>query len=77
MDGKTKKKESEESFENSLKRLEQIAQEMESDDLDLDKSLSLFNEGMGIIKICSQKLTETKKKIEILLEDGGKKDFKG
>jgi exodeoxyribonuclease VII small subunit len=77
MDLKAKKKTKEESFEYSLKRLEEIAQDMESGDLDLEKSLSLFKEGMDIIKFCSQKLNETKKKIEILLEDGSKKEFKG
>lgn len=64
------------SFEKSLERLEKIVNEMENADPDLDKALSLFSEGVELVKSCSQKLNETKKKIEILVKnnDGLKKE---
>jgi exodeoxyribonuclease VII small subunit len=57
-------------FEESLKKLEMIVEEMEKGDLDLDKSLAMFEEGIKLVHFCSSKLEETKKKIEILVKKG-------
>jgi len=59
-------------FETSLKRLEQIVNEMENAELDIDKSMKLFEEGISLVNECSTKLNEAKKKIEILIEKDGK-----
>ena len=60
------------SFEESIKRLETIVNEMENSQLDIDKAMKLFEEGISLVKDCSAKLNETKKKIEILVEKNGK-----
>jgi exodeoxyribonuclease VII small subunit len=57
-------------FEDSLQRLEKIVETMESSDMDLDKSLSLFEEGIKLVRTCSTKLEETKKKVEVLVKKG-------
>ena len=59
-------------FENSMKRLEEIAIELERNDLDLDTSVAKFEEGMKLSKQCSKMLEDAEKKISILLktEDG-------
>ena len=49
-------------FEKSLNRLEEIVSEMENADPDLDKALSLFSEGVELVKFCTSKLNETKKR---------------
>jgi len=59
-------------FEESLKRLESIVSEMENSQLDIDKAMKLFEEGISLVKECSSKLNETKKKIEILVEKNDK-----
>lgn len=59
-------------FEESLKRLEKIVSEMENSQLDIDKAMKLFEEGISLVNQCSSKLDETKKKIEILVEKNGK-----
>lgn len=59
-------------FEASLKRLEIIVDEMENSQLDIDKAMKLFEEGVSLVNDCSSKLDETKKKIEILIEKNGK-----
>ncbi len=56
------------SFEQSLKQLEQIVEDLESGDLPLEKAFKLFEEGVKLSKVCSTKLDETEKKISILLE---------
>lgn len=62
-------------FEKSLERLEVIVSEMENADPDLDKALVLFAEGAELVKFCSAKLSETKKKIEIITSSGKIESF--
>ena len=56
-------------FEKALKKLEQIVSDLESGDFSLEKSISKFEEGIKLSKYCSLKLTETEKKITMLLND--------
>lgn len=57
-------------FEDALARLEEIVSSMEGD-VDLDSSLALFEEGVTLVRTCSAKLEETKKKIEVLVKREG------
>ena len=57
-------------FEQSMKQLEQIVQELESGDLPLEKAIKKFEEGIQLSKLCARKLDETEKKVSMLLEDG-------
>ena len=57
-------------FESAMKRLEEIVDKMEGGEAELDKSLELFEEGIKLVKFCSGKLGEAKKKIEILTKKG-------
>ncbi len=56
-------------FEEAMKQLEQIVQELESGDLPLEKAISKFEEGIQLSKFCSKKLDETEKKVTVLLKD--------
>lgn len=60
-------------FEKALKRLGEIVEELEKGELDLDRSLQIFEEGIKMSRICSKKLQEAEKKIEILTKDEGGK----
>jgi len=66
-------------FESALERLEEIVASLESGTTDLDDSIKLFEEGMQLVKFCSMKLDEVKKKVEILVKKGDgeivKEDF--
>lgn len=57
-------------FEEAIKKLEEIATELEKNDLDLDASVTKFEEGMKLSKQCSKMLEEAEKKISILIKDG-------
>ena len=61
-------------FEENMKQLEQIANELEKGDLDLDTSVKKFEEGMELSKKCNEILQKAEKKITILI-DGEEKDF--
>jgi exodeoxyribonuclease VII small subunit len=56
-------------FENALKQLEKIVQELESGDITLEKSLKKFEEGMSLSKYCTGKLDDMEKRITILTKD--------
>lgn len=62
------KKEKVPNFEKALERLEQIAAAMESGELGLEKMLEAFEEGQQLVKVCSSKLDEVEKKIEMLVK---------
>lgn len=68
------KEEKEETFEESMEKLENIANELEKNDLSLDESIKKFEEGMKISKHCKEIIDNAEKKITILV-DGEEKDF--
>ena len=59
----------EEKFEESMIKLEEIAKKLESDELSLDESVEIFEEGMKTSKRCKQILDNAEKKITILIND--------
>jgi len=64
-----KKDRKEKKFEEAIEELEKIVEQLESGDLSLQDSLAVFEEGVGLVKYCNQKLTEVEKKIELLVKD--------
>lgn len=58
------------SFEQAMAKLETITTELEKGELDLDASVSKFEEGMQLSKKCSELLDNAEKRITILLKDG-------
>lgn len=51
------------SFEQSLSRLDEIVRHLEKGDLPLSDSLSLFEEGTGLLSTCSKMLDEAEQKV--------------
>ena len=58
-------------FEENMEKLEEIVTELEKGDLNLDSSISKFEEGIKISKECNKILDEAEKKITILLQKDG------
>jgi len=54
------------SFENALERLESIVKELESGNVEIERALTLFEEGINLSKTCAKKLLKIEKKVEIL-----------
>jgi len=67
------------SFENKMKRLEEIVNKMESSEVDLEDSIKLFEEGVGLSKDCQSLLDTAEEKVKVLTQNasGGSetKDF--
>lgn len=66
-------------FEEALKRIEEIVRSLDDGTAELDRSLELYEEGIGLVRLCSSMLDNAEKKIKILQsgEDGEliEKDF--
>lgn len=56
------------SFEENMEELEKVVAELEKGDLNLDDSVSRFEQGIRISKECSKILEEAEKKITILVK---------
>ena len=63
------KDESDKKFETALEELENLVEQLESGDLSLEDSLAAFEKGVGLVKLCNQKLSDVEKKIELLVRD--------
>jgi len=55
-------------FENDMKRLEEIINLLNNDKISLNEGLGLLEEGVGLVKNCSEQLEKGKGKLEMLLE---------
>ena len=67
------------SFEESLEKLEEIVDLLESGEHPLEKSLELFKEGVKLVKDCNSKLESIEKSVKILVAKDGEmveEDFK-
>lgn len=56
-------------FEEALKRLEEIVERLESDEVLLDESLRIFQEGIELYRFCHKRLTEAEQKVKVLIEN--------
>ena len=56
-------------FEESLKRLEKIVEDLEKGDLSLDEALKKYQEGIELARTCSLRLENAKKKIDVLAKN--------
>ena len=56
-------------FEDAMKQLESIANELEKGNLTLDESVKKFEEGMNLSKKCNDFLNSAEKKITMLIKD--------
>jgi exodeoxyribonuclease VII small subunit len=56
-------------FEEALKRLEEIVVQLEGNRLALEESLAMFEEGVKLVRWCTTRLDAAERRIEILLAD--------
>ena len=62
-------------IEESFARLEGMVKELDSDEITLEESFQLYEEGMKLIKDVSGRIDLVEKKIRILESQGGTEDF--
>jgi exodeoxyribonuclease VII small subunit len=56
------------SFEKRLHRLEEIVSELESEQLDLERALALFEEGIACLRTATEELGKVEARVQRLVE---------
>lgn len=59
------------SFEQALGRLEQIVKALEGGNVPLEDLIKLFDEGTGLVKLCTEKLDKAEEKVRLLQQKDG------
>ena len=59
-------------FEEELKKLQKIVEELSSGKITLGESLKKYEEGVRIAQFCSQTLADAQRKVELLMKKDGK-----
>lgn len=60
--------EKEPTFKEAIEELEKITESLESGELELEKSIALFERGVELIKYCQDKLDGAQAKVELLVD---------
>jgi exodeoxyribonuclease VII small subunit len=69
-----KEREPEVRFEKALAELQGIVEKLERGEQDLEESLKLFERGVKLIAVCSKKLEDAARRVEIVMKErDGKK----
>jgi exodeoxyribonuclease VII small subunit len=58
-------------FEKSLNRLNEIVSALEAEQVGLDASLKLFEEGVELLRVASAELDKAETKVQMLIENSG------
>lgn len=62
-------------YEQAILRLEEIIHQLENNEIPLENSIALFQEGIELSKYCDQKLKNIQEKVAQIYENGQLKDF--
>ncbi|MBS6114070.1 exodeoxyribonuclease VII small subunit [Thomasclavelia spiroformis] len=62
-------------FEQAMNRLEEIVSALENNQISLEKSVELFQEGIQLTKLCNDKLEGIENKVVKILVDGKLEDL--
>ena len=55
-------------FEDAVKKLEEIVNNLESKDIPLEDSIKLFEEGMKLASFCNKRLDEAERRINVVMK---------
>ena len=55
-------------FETAMKKLEEFVRHLENGDLSLEDTLKKYEEGVRMADICTKRLAEAEKKVEVLMK---------
>ncbi len=64
------------SYEEAIKKLEEIVQRLENAEIPLEESLSSFQEGIALSRFCREKLAEIEYRVEYLLKEEQQQSLK-
>lgn len=56
-------------FEEALAKLEEIVSKLENEELPLDESLKIFEEGVSLYRLCNKELSQAESKINMIIQE--------
>ena len=59
-------------FEKAIKELEKIVESLESQEIDIDKAIKLYQKGLSLASECSKSLESARKKVDMVVKGGDK-----
>ena len=62
-------------FEDQIKELEKLIDDLESGDIDVDESINKYTKAMTLVKECDKKLKNIEKQVNKIVTADGLKDF--
>ena len=65
----------EKSLETVFEQLDEIVEQLESEDVSLEDSFGLYHKGMDLLKVCNEKIDTIEKKMMMLDENGEEHEF--
>lgn len=63
-------------FEDNIKELEQIINELENGNTDLEESIEKYTKAMKLVNICDKKLKDIEEQVSKIVTENGLEDFK-
>ena len=70
-----KKKEERLTLEEALLKLDEAVAKLQSDEISLEDSFQVYQKGMELIKMCSEKIAAVENKVLLMNEDGELDEF--
>ncbi|RLL48120.1 exodeoxyribonuclease VII small subunit [Oceanobacillus piezotolerans] len=58
-------------FEDAMKKLEEIVEKLEEGDVPLEKAINYYQEGMTLSKLCNDKLNNVQEKMAHIMNEQG------
>lgn len=62
-------------LEGAFEKLDETVKKLEDENITLEDSFKLYQEGMDLLKKCSESIDEVEKKVLVLEENGGTHEF--
>lgn len=62
-------------FEEAMKKLEEIVVKLEEGDVPLEKAIAFYQEGMALSKICSDKLKQVQEQMTLIMNEQGETEL--
>lgn len=63
------------SFEEAMEQLEVIVQRLEEGDVPLEEALTIYKKGMGLSKLCHDKLKMVEEQLTSVITENGEEEF--
>ena len=54
------------SLESAMKRLDEVVEKLSGENISLEESLALYEEGVSLVKVCTVRLADAERKINML-----------